>query len=111
LSNNSTELLDFCTDDVVWIPPNAPAVAGKEAIRQWLFAGDVGIRDVRIANVRIDGDGSVAFLTSNYLTECVTGLSTSTAEAVGTHLWVLRKLADGEWKVAIVTWSLWEQRP
>lgn len=108
LANNSMGILQLCTDDVMWIPPNVQALVGKEAIRHWLSAADVEIRDVHVASLRIDGDGSVAYLTSNYSTTYITERSSVMAKVDGTHLWILRKMADGEWKVAIITWSLWE---
>jgi ketosteroid isomerase-like protein len=101
-------ILQLCTDDVMWIPPNFPAIVGKEAITQWLSGAEVEIRDLHIANLNIDGAGSVAYLTCNYSTAYITGRSEVMAKADGTHLWILRKLADGEWKVAIITWSSWE---
>lgn len=108
LANNSMGILQLCTDDVMWIPPDFPALVGKEAIRQWLSAADVEIKDVHVASLRIDGDGSVAYLTSNYSTTYIAERSAVMAKVDGTHLWILRKMADGEWKVAIITWSLWE---
>jgi uncharacterized protein (TIGR02246 family) len=108
LADNSMAVLQLCTDDVIWIPPNFPALVGKEVIRQWLSAAEVEIRELHIANRRIDGEGSVAYLTSNYSTAYITGGSAVIAKADGTHLWILRKRADGEWKVAIITWSSWE---
>ena len=105
LANNRMAILQLCTDDAMWIPPQFPAIVGKEAISQWLSGAEVVIKDLHTANVRIDGAGSVAYLTSNYSTAYITGDSGVIAKADGMHLWILRKMSDGDWKVAIITWS------
>lgn len=37
-TNNADAILALCTEDVVFLPPNEPAVVGKAAARQWLDA-------------------------------------------------------------------------
>src|SRR5262249_5819187 len=35
-SNDTNELLKTVTDDIVYLPPNSAAIAGKSAVGQWL---------------------------------------------------------------------------
>jgi len=110
LANNPLSTLQFCTEDVVWIPPSAPSLIGRAAIETWLSGSQVDIRDVKITNLRIHGEGSIAYLTSDYATTYKTRTSTTAATATGTHLWILRKMSDGEWKLAILTWNSCDTR-
>ena len=111
LANNRMAILQLCTDDAMWIPPGSQVIVGKEAIARWLSGAEVEIRDLHIANVSIYGAGPVAYLTSNYSTAYIAGGSEVIAKADGMHLWILRKMADGDWKVAIITWSSWDASP
>lgn len=108
LAGNSSTVIGFCTDDVKWIPPDAPPLVGKQAIAQYLKDSTVKLKDVQVKEITIRGSGSVAYLTSAFLSRFVSEGQTEMQEATGTHLWVLRKTGDGAWRVAIVAWSLWE---
>jgi ketosteroid isomerase-like protein len=107
LEGNASEVLDLCTDDIQWMPPDAPPIVGKEKIANFLATDPVKLLVVNISNLSIRGSGSVAYLTSNYFTRY---LSQSHSEfehdAKGTHLWVLRK-EDNRWRIAVVAWSSW----
>ncbi len=54
--------------------------------------------DIQTEDVEVWGSGDIAYKTSKYTTRLVTG----DAEQIvrGSHLWVLRKQENGEWKVA-----------
>lgn len=108
LAGDSSQVIELCTDDVRWIPPNAPPLVGKEAIAQYLSDSTVGLKDVLAGDVMICGSGSVAYLTSSYHSRFVVEGGSELQEATGTHLWILRKTAGGAWRVAIVAWSSWE---
>jgi uncharacterized protein (TIGR02246 family) len=107
LAGDSSHVIELCTDDVRWIPPNTPPLVGKEAIAQYLSDSTVGLKDVQAGDVVICGSGSVAYLTSSYHSRFVVEGSSEMQEATGTHLWILRKTGGGAWRVAIVAWSLW----
>lgn len=108
LAGNGARVIELCTDDVRWIPPNAPPLAGKEAIAQYLRDITVSIEDVQVGEVVIHGSNSVAYLTGNYHTRFVVEGGSEMQEARGTHFWILRKTPGGTWRVAIVAWSSWE---
>ena len=107
LAGEGSHVIELCTDDVRWIPPNAPPLVGKEAIAQYLSDNIVDLRDVQTADVVICGSGSIAYLTSSYQSRFVVEGSSEMRETTGTHLWVLRKTGKGDWRLAIVTWSSW----
>lgn len=101
LEGRGPEVVELCTDDVQWLPPDAPPIVGKEEIANYLATHHVKLLAIDVTDLSVKGSGSVAYLTSNYRTRYLTEIA---HEAKGTHLWVLRK-EDGAWRVAIVTWS------
>jgi uncharacterized protein (TIGR02246 family) len=107
LSGGSSRLVDLCTEDIQWIPPNSPPLAGRQAIAEYSDNNQVDVKEIEITNLSIRGSGSVAYLTSDYLTQFLTHDSPEVHSARGTHLWILRKTESGEWRVAVVTWSSW----
>ena len=67
----TAELVDLCTEDVIWMPPTEPAFRGRSAIQAWLDRPSARIEDVQLSNVRIDGDGAVAYKSADYQTRYV----------------------------------------
>ena len=107
LEGNAYEIVDLCTEDVQWLPPDAPPVLGKEEIEKYLATQDAKLLAIDAIDVSVQGSGSVAYLISNYTTRyLIEGHSEVPHEAKGTHMWVLRKERD-QWGVAVVTWSSW----
>lgn len=107
-ASDSLAVLQLCTDDTMWVPPNSPALVGQQAIMQWLRGTEVEIISLEITNLHIGGSGTVAYKTSNYSTAYVVADSSGISRVKGTHLWILHKLPDSGWKVAIVTWNILE---
>ena len=68
---NPVGVLQWCTEDVRWIPPDSPLLAGKEAIRKWLESDKVEIKSLEVANLQIRGSGSLAYKTGDYSTSYV----------------------------------------
>jgi uncharacterized protein (TIGR02246 family) len=108
LAGNASAVLEFCSDDVVWMPPTERALHGKAAVQAWLLGPAARIEHLDLCNVRIDGDGSVAFKSADYQTRYVPAGSTHPVTRAGSHVWVLRRRADSTWRVALVAWSIWE---
>jgi ketosteroid isomerase-like protein len=105
LSGDSSKLIEYCTDNVIWMPPHASPLLGKETIARYLNETRAHIKDVKISNLTIRGNDNVAYLTSDYSSHFVPRGQTSTQEANGSHLWVLEKHVQ-VWLVAVVAWSL-----
>ena len=106
LEGRGSEVIDLCTDDIQWLPPNEPPIVGKEEIAKHLAAHATTVESIDISELRIQGSGSLAFLISNYRTHYLIPGHSELHESRGTHLWVLRKEGD-DWRVAAVTWSVW----
>src|SRR3990172_6269755 len=108
LAGNKSQIIELCTNDVTWIPSDAPPLVGKEAIAQYLHDNAVDLKDVRISDVVIRGSNSVAYLISGYRSRFVANGASDMQEATGTHLWVLQKTGEGMWQIAVVAWSSWK---
>ena len=104
LSGNALEVLRFCTHDVRWMVPGSQVLVGKEAASLLVHTG-TQIVDIQTADVEVCGSGNVAYKTSKYTTRFVAEGTDSEQVARGTHLWILHKQGNEEWKVALVTWQ------
>jgi ketosteroid isomerase-like protein len=108
VAGNPGGVLEFCTDDVVLMPPTERALCGKAAVRAWLIGPAARIEDLYLSNVRIDGDGSVAYKIADYQTRYVPDGSAPPVTSAGSHVWMMRRGADSTWRVALVAWSFAE---
>ncbi len=105
-AGNATAVLDYCADDIVWMPPGAAPLRGAQAIRSWLSGPPVPIEKIELSNLAIAGDGRVAWKTCDFVTVShAVGAAASTV-CRGSHLWILRREDDGEWRLVVVTWTL-----
>ena len=105
LAGHSSAILDLCTEDVVWMPPAGLALRGKAVVQAWLNAPSARIEDICLSNVRIDGQGLVAYKVADYRTRWIPAGSNQTVTTDGSHLWVLLGQTDSTWSVALVAWS------
>lgn len=111
LAGDMVGVLSLCIDDVVWLPPNEPALRGKSAVAAWLAAlPDNRIRRIEITNVHIDGSSGLAYKVADFTTWLDTPGQASNEPVMGSHLWVLREVLPEQWRVAVVAWSIAESR-
>ena len=103
-SGNALEVLGFCTDDVRWMVPGSQVLVGKGAA-SLLFHAGTEIVDIQSTDMQICGSGDIAYKTSQYTTRFVAEGTGNERVARGTHLWILHKQQNAEWKVALVTWQ------
>jgi uncharacterized protein (TIGR02246 family) len=103
-SGNALEVLRFCTDDVRWMVPGSEVLVGKEAASLLVHTG-TEIVDIQTADVQVCGSGDLAYKTSKYTTRFVSEGRDGEQVSRGSHLWILRKQDNDEWKVALVTWQ------
>jgi ketosteroid isomerase-like protein len=96
--------LETLTDDVVFMPPDVPALEGKDAIKEWLD----GFPPIKAFNtVFVDAEGRDDFA-------CARGKMTMTVEPESGKLlsmscqWIcsFRKQADGRWLCVWDTWNM-----
>jgi ketosteroid isomerase-like protein len=103
---NMTGVVSLCVDDVVWLPPNQPALRGKNAVAAWLAILPKGrIRRIEITNVQIHDSGDLAYKLADFTTWFENAGQTSDEPVTGSHLWVLRESSPEHWQVAVVAWS------
>jgi ketosteroid isomerase-like protein len=106
LDGNMTGVVSLCVDDVVWLPPNQPALRGKNAVATWLAVlPEHRIRRIEITNVQIHGSGGLAYKLGDFTTWFEEAGQASVEPVTGSHLWVLRESLPEHWQVAVVAWS------
>ena len=110
LAGDVAGVLALCADDVVWLPPNEPALRGKGPVAAWLtlLLPENRVRRVEVTNAHIDGGGGLACKVADFTTWLETGGQAGDEPVKGTHLWVLREVSPGQWRVAAVAWSIAE---
>jgi uncharacterized protein (TIGR02246 family) len=84
-------------DDASLLPPNGPALQGRQQIQKWM-SDNPPISDFRIEPVDIDGRGDLAYVRGNY------SLTMTPPGGVAVHdrgkfVEIWRKQADGSWKI------------
>ena len=108
ISGNNVGVLQFCTEDVMWMPPDARGLRGKETIARWLAGPTVDIRSLDVFNLEIHGSGGIAYKSCDYRTSYSVAAEQKVRVMRGTHLWVMRKIEGDAWRVAVVAWSIWK---
>lgn len=83
------------TDDAVFMPPNQPAVTGREALRQWMAAFPA-VTNFSLTNEAVEGRGDLAYVRGRY-TMAVEGMPADT----GKFIEIRRRGADGVWRLAV----------
>jgi ketosteroid isomerase-like protein len=105
LGGSGLGVLPFCTDDVRWLVPNTAVLVGKEAAKLRLVNTNITIIEIETEGMEIRGSGSVAYKTSKYTTQVLSKETQDKQVVKGTHLWILHKMENEEWKVALVSWQ------
>lgn len=90
------------TDDVAWMAPGAPAALGPAALRQSLENGARALSFV-ITPAHTEGVGSLAYDRGGYTYTGVLG--SDTVSAAGKYVQILRRQADGSWRIALAIWN------
>ena len=102
---------DFYAEDAKILPPNMEMVSGKEAIRGfWKTAMDMGMRRINLEIAEMGYDGNLAY---------ERGVSTVTIQPEGgqevtvrgKYIVVLKRQADGSWKLAVDIWNSDQPQP
>ena len=107
LGGNLTGIVSLCADDVVWLPPNQPALRGRDAVAAWLAAApEHRIRRIEISNVQIHSGGGLAYKLADFATWLGEAGRDTDEPVTGTHLWVLQEALPEHWQIAVVAWSI-----
>jgi len=95
---------DLWTEDAVMMPPNSPALEGREAIIQDLMAGPAPTEFV-LDVLDIDGAGDVAYVRGTYsITMTVAGVPEPVRDE-GKYLSILMRQPDATWLFSVDTWN------
>ncbi len=94
--------ISLWTDDGIRMAPDAPAVIGKEQIREAMKpAFDQMTLDVTIANKEVKVAGDWAFSRGTGILSTTPKKGGKTTKIDGKYLTILERQADGSWKIAI----------
>ena len=111
-SGDVDALASMITGDFVAMPPNEPAVVGKEAYRQWIreflarFADENTNTesDVSTDELVVDRDWAFVRATVSWTTMPTAG-GDPTAEGQVTYIHIMHRVPDGSWKLARDIWN------
>jgi ketosteroid isomerase-like protein len=99
-------MMALCADDIELWPPDARPLLGRRAVSAHMAHGTTKIHRIEITDRRVRGSNEIAYLTASYKTTFSSAEDSTPRQALGSHLWILRKRA-GTWLVTLVNWSLW----
>jgi ketosteroid isomerase-like protein len=102
-------LMTLCADDIELWPPDTKPLIGRAAFSAQTAHGTTSIHRIEISDRRIRGSNEIAYLTASYKTTFSSKEDSTPRQALGSHLWILRKKA-GTWLVHLVSWSSLGQR-
>jgi ketosteroid isomerase-like protein len=106
VAGENRNLMALCADDIELWPPDAQPLLGRAAVSAQMAPGTTRIHCIEIVDRRIRGSNEIAYLTAGYKTTFSLAEDSTPRQALGSHLWILRKRA-GRWIVTLVSWSLW----
>jgi uncharacterized protein (TIGR02246 family) len=98
--------LSFLTEDVVAMGPGGPAIVGKAELRP-LLEGLFGQFDLRLPYIvdEVGVPGDWAFVRSHFDYSMTPKESGETTTNPGSELDILKRQADGSWKIYIYSWN------
>lgn len=99
--------LTTLTDDVVMMPPDAPAVAGREATRAWIAENFFDPFDMDLGMRFDEGEvhGSTAWTRGSFTLVLTPKDGGERVDVNGKFVNVFRQQDDGDWKYAVVIWN------
>ncbi len=106
-TNDAAALAAFATDNVVWLPPNQPAVSGKEAFVE-LYRAVFEQFTVEITSHPIDElvvAGDWAFARGRYTLTLTTKAGGEPVQQSGKFIGIYQRQPDGSWKWARHIWN------
>ena len=105
-AGDADEWLATHSDDAVMMPPNQPAVSGKDNIEQWVnaFFSQFNVERFSISVEEVQMDNQIAFLRGNYeMAIKLPNGNTMPDQGKFIHLW--KKQENGTWKIARDMWN------
>jgi len=90
----------YFAEDVVFYGPNMPPIEGFDAFLKFAQAAEMKVSELSVDVQETDGRGDLAFVRGLYSEVMSVGGAEPTA-VEGKWIWILRKQADGAWKVVV----------
>lgn len=97
-------LTELYTVDAVVMPPNQPAVEGRDAIRDW-FASGPQLEDVELQILEVDGHEKLAFVRGQYVMRLVPAEGARAVVDTGKYIEVRHRVATGDWLITVDMFS------
>lgn len=91
------------TEDAIRMPPNAPAIHGRDAIRE-AVGSMPPLKDFSFRMTSLDGDGSLAYMRGHWA-YTLAPPGTDAISDSGKILIVFEKQADGRWLTVADAWN------
>ena len=105
-AGDAAALAALFTDDAVLMPPNAPAVSGKEAIQSYLQSqNDQFSFELAASQAEVAAAGDWAFSRGTHTVNLNPKAAGKAVEDSGKYLNILKRQPDGSWKIARHTWN------
>jgi len=108
-SDDLGSLVALFADDAVRMPPDQPAIQGREAIRsqsEAFSAENTGELSSTVEDVRVSGDWG--FVRISYTESSTPRAGGETTTTVGKWILICERQADGSWQITNEMWSTYE---
>lgn len=99
--------LGTLTDDVVLLPPDQPRIDGKDAVRLWAKDNFFDRFQMMLTHGfdELDVVGPMAFVHGRFALPLTPKSAGSSTQMTGKFIYLLRREADGSWRLARVIWN------
>jgi len=97
--------VEFYTRDAKFLHPNTEIISGKKAIKEFFEAGKaLGLRKISFKGVETGYDGNLAY-ERGIINMDIAPEGGQAMKDKGKYLVVMKRQADGSWKVAVDIWN------
>jgi len=97
--------VEFYTEDATFLHPNAEIISGKRAIKEFFETGRAfGLRKISFKGVEAGYDGNLAYERGIVIMDIEPEGGQALTDT-GKYLVVMKRQADGAWKVAVDIWN------
>ena len=101
LAGDWEKVASVFAEDAVFMMPNAPSLEGPAAWLEFVTAAEIVITDLTVDVAEVDGRGDLAYVRGTYSEAFTAGGASEPTVMDGKFIWILRKGADGGWKVTV----------